>query len=233
MPTTSMMNVILRHPRQEISRLQLPYFAGVVPRWLLENNSVVEYRGIVENEYGIGGVTHISLSLHQQQPTPIPSKCNLAPNFPTRIRSDPGRKRKENLTRSLPIVTTHDTRENKEKKSKPPWRCTSYLLPFTFFSYFLLFFLHMHACMPTEQKKAQDRKKEKKSNRNCKAGNLDTACRLPLQELINTCLPPVPVLYIAYLTFILFFSFRIFLFCFWGFRIDSRVPVPIPVPKLS
>lgn len=67
--------------------------------------------------------------------------------------------------------------------------------------------------MPTEQKKAQDRKKKKEiSNRNCKAGNLDTARRLPLQELINTYLPTCrlyitlpPHLYIAYRAFIRFF----------------------------
>lgn len=85
--------------------------------------------------------------------------------------------------------------------------------------------------MPTEQKKAQDRKKEKKSNRNCKAGNLDMACRLPLQELINTCLPPVSVHcllpYFHSSLYEFFFSF------FGGFRIDSRVPVPVPKPKLS
>lgn len=84
--------------------------------------------------------------------------------------------------------------------------------------------------MPTEQKKAQDRKKEKKSNRNCKAGNLDTARRLPLQELINTCLPPVPVHCLPYFHSSLFENF---FSLFWGFRIDSRVPVPVPVPKLS
>lgn len=182
-----MMNVILRHPRQEISRLQLPYFAGVVPRWLLENNSVVEYRGIVQNEYGIGGVLHISISLHQQ----LPSHQNAILLQTSQLASAQtrGEKERKNLTRSLPIVTTHDKQKNKGKKSNPPWRCTSYLLPFTFFSYFLLFF-SSHACMPTEQKKVQDRKKKKEiSNRNCKAGNLDTARRLPLQELINTYLP--------------------------------------------
>lgn len=162
MPTTSMMNVILRHPRQEISRLQLPYFAGVVPRWLLENNSIVEYRGIVENEYGIGGVLHISISLHQQLPShqnAILLQTSQLASAQTRGKKKK-KKKKEHLTRSLPIVTTHDTQKNKEKKSKPPWRCTSYLLPFSLTFYF--FFLHMHACMPTEQKKAQDRKKRKK-----------------------------------------------------------------------
>lgn len=88
--------------------------------------------------------------------------------------------------------------------------------------------------MPAEQKKAQDRKKKKEiSNRNCKAGNLDTARRLPLQELINRYLPTSCTVYIAYLTLLSFFSFEIFLFFFRGFRIDSRVPVPLPKPKLS
>lgn len=85
--------------------------------------------------------------LHLPPPTtPISSKCNLAPNFPTRIRSDPGRKRKENLIRSLPIVTTHDTRHTKEQRKKKSNSMEMYLLPFTFFSYFLLFF-SSHACM--------------------------------------------------------------------------------------
>lgn len=71
--------------------------------------------------------------------------------------------------------------------------------------------------MPTEQKKAQDRKKKKEiSNRNCKAGNLDTARRLPLQELINRyLLAYLLYLYIAYLTLILLFLN--FLLFFWGF----------------
>lgn len=99
--------------------------------------------------------------LHLPPPTtPISSKCNLAPNFPTRIRSDPGRKRKENLTRSLPIVTTHDTQKNKEKKSKTPWRCTSYLLPFSLTFYF--FFLHMHACQLSRRKHKTEKKERNK-----------------------------------------------------------------------
>lgn len=108
-----------------------------------------------------------------------------------------------------------------------------YLLPFSLTFYF--FFLHMHACMPAEQKKAQDRKKKKEiSNRNCKAGNLDTARRLPLQELINRYLPTsctCTLLTLPYFHSSLFENF----FSFWGFRIDSRVPVPVPVPipKLS
>lgn len=88
--------------------------------------------------------------------------------------------------------------------------------------------------MPAEQKKAQDRKKKKEiSNRNCKAGNLDTARRLPLQELINTYLPTSCTC--TLLTLLSFFSslFEFFFFLFWGFRIDSRVPVPVPVPKIS
>lgn len=226
MPTTSMMNVILRHPRQEISRLQLPYFAGVVPRWLLEINSVVEYRGIVQNEYGIGGVLHISISLHQQ----LPSHQNAILLQTSQLASAQTRGEKErkiSLARfQLSRHTTH--KRTKKKKSKTPWRCTSYL----FLLLFTFFFLHMHACMPAEQKKAQDRTKKKEiSNRNCKAGNLDTACRLPLQELINRYLPTSCTVYIAYLTFILLFLN--FSFLFWGFRIDSRVPVPVPVPKLS
>lgn len=229
-----MMNVILRHPRQEISRLQLPYFAGVVPRWLLENNSIVEYRGIVENEYGIGGVLHISISLHQQLPShqnAILLQSSQLASAQTRAKKKEKRKEKRN-SHSL-ASNCHDTRHTKEqrkRKSKTPWRCTSYLLPFSLTFYF--FFLHMHACMPAEQKKAQDRTKKKEiSNRNCKAGNLDTACRLPLQELINRYLPTSCTVYIAYLTFILLFLN--FSFLFWGFRIDSRVPVPVPVPKLS
>lgn len=146
MPTTSMMNVILRHPRQEISRLQLPYFAGVVPRWLLENNSVVEYRGIVQNEYGIGGVLHISISLHQQ----LPSHQNAILLQTSQLASAQTRGEKErkiSLARfQLSRHTTH--KRTKKKKGKlhgdvPPRR---YLLPFTFFSYFLLSF-SSHACM--------------------------------------------------------------------------------------
>lgn len=182
----------------------VPYFAGVVPRWLLENNSVVEYRGIVQNEYGIGGVLHISLSLDQQ----LPSHQNAILLQTSQLASAQTRGEKERkISLARFQLSRHTTQKRtKKKKSKTPWRCTSYLFPFTFFSYFLLFF-SSHACMPTEQKKAQDRKKKKEiSNRNCKAGNLDTARRLPLQELINTCLPPVPVHCLPYFTFILFFS---------------------------
>lgn len=54
--------------------------------------------------------------------TPISSKCNLAPNFPTRIRSDPGQKENEKKRKisfarfQLSRHTTHDTQKNKEKK---------------------------------------------------------------------------------------------------------------------
>lgn len=202
MPTTSMMNVILRHPRQEISRLQLPYFAGVVPRWLLENNSVVEYRGIVQNEYGIGGVLHISLSLHQQQ---LPSHQNAILLQTSQLASAQTRGEKErkiSLARfQLSRHTTH--KRTKKKKSKTPWRCTSYLLPFSLTFYF--FFLHMHACQLSRRKHKTEKKKKEISNRNCKAGNLDTARRLPLQELINRYLPTSCTC--TLLTLLSFFSF--------------------------
>lgn len=150
--------------------------------------------------------------------TPISSKCNLAPNFPTRIRSDPGQKKEKKGKKKFSLarfqLSRHTTHKRTKKKKVnlhgdvPP---TFYLLPFSLTFYF--FFLHMHACMPAEQKKAQDRKKKKEiSNRNCKAGNLDTACRLPLQqELINTCLPPVPVHCLPYFHSSLFENFFSFL----------------------
>lgn len=159
--------------------------------------------------------------------------CSKLPNsHPLR----PGAKKK-GKSHSL-ASNCHDTRHKKEQRKKkvklhgdvPP---TSYLSPFSLT--FCFFFLHMHACMPTEQKKAQDRKKKKEiSNRNCKAGNLDTARRLPLQELINRYLPTSCIC--TLLTLLSFFSFLVFSFfsfLFWGFRIDSRVPVPVPIPKLS
>lgn len=161
MPTTSMMNVILRHPRQEISRLQLPYFAGVVPRWLLENNSVVEYKGIVQNEYGIGGVLHISISLHQQLPShqnAILLQTSQLASAQTRAKKKKKKgKEKFSLARfQLSRHTTH--KRTKKKKVKlhgdvPP-TFNFYLLPFSLTFYF---FFSSHACMPAEQKKAQDR----------------------------------------------------------------------------
>lgn len=76
----------------------------------------------------------------------------------------------------------------------------------------------MHACMPAEQKKAQDRKKKKEiSNRNCKAGNLDTARRLPLQELINRHITLPPNLYIAFALLSFFSSVEIFFSVFGVF----------------
>lgn len=208
MPTTSMMNVILRHPRQEISRLQLPYFAGVVPRWLLENNSIVEYRGIVQNEYGIGGVLHISLSLDQQ----LPSHQNAILLQTSQLASAQTRGEKERKISLARFQLSRHTTHKRTKKKKAKLHGD---VPPTFYLFLLLFtFFSSHACMPTEQKKAQDRKKKKEiSNRNCKAGNLDTARRLPLQELINTCLPPVSVHCLPLLSF---FSFRIFLFFLLG-----------------
>lgn len=100
--------------------------------------------------------------------------------------------------------TTHKRTKKKKVKLHGDVPFTSYLLPFSLNFYF--FFLHMHACMPAEQKKAQDRKKKKEiSNRNCKAGNLDTARRLPLQELINRYLPTSCTC--TLLTLLSFFSF--------------------------
>lgn len=149
--------------------------------------------------------------LHLPPPTtPISSKCNLAPNFPTRIRSDPGQKKREkkgkkkfSLARfQLSRHTTHKRTKEKKKQNS----MEMYLLPFTFFSYFFTFFFFtcMHACQLSRRKHKTEKKKKEISNRNCKAGNLDTACRLPLQELINTCLPPVSV---HYFTLLSFFSF--------------------------
>lgn len=183
------------------------------------NQLGVEYRGIVQNKYGIGGVLHISLSLDQQ----LPSHQNAILLQTSQLASAQTRGEKErkiSLARfQLSRHTTHKRTKKKKVKLHGDVPFTSYLLPFSLNFYF--FFLHMHACMPTEQKKAQDRKKKKEiSNRNCKAGNLDTACRLPLQELINTCLLAYLLyLYIAYLTFILFFSNFSFLFLGFSYRL--------------
>lgn len=167
MPTTSMMNVILRHPRQEISRLQLPYFAGVVPRWLLENNSVVEYRGIVQNEYGIGGVLHISLSLDQQLPfhqNAILLQTSQLASAQTRCEKE----RKMSLARfQLSRHTTH--KRTKKKKSKTPWRCTSYLLPFSLTFYFF-FFTCMHACQLSRRKHKTEKKQPELQSRKLRHG---------------------------------------------------------------
>lgn len=101
--------------------------------------------------------------LHLPPPTtPISSKCNLAPYFPTRIRSDPGRKKK-GKSHSL-ASNCHDTRHTKEQRKKkvklhgdvPP---TSYLLPFSLTFYF--FFLHMHACQLSRRKHKTEKKRKK------------------------------------------------------------------------
>lgn len=157
MPTTSMMNVILRHPRQEISRLQLPYFAGVVPRWLLENNSVVEYRGIVENEYGIGGVLHISISLHQQ----LPSHQNAILLQTSQLASAQTRGEKERKISFARLQLSRHTTHKRTKKKKAKLHGD---VPPTFYLFLLLFtffFLHMHACQLSRRKHKTEKKRKK------------------------------------------------------------------------
>jgi len=124
------------------------------------NQLGVEYRGIVQNKYGIGGVLHISLSLDQQ----LPSHQNAILLQTSQLASAQTRGEKERkISLARFQLSRHTTHKRTKKKSKPPWRCTSYLLLFTFFSYFFtFFFLHMHACMPTSRRKHKTEKKRKK-----------------------------------------------------------------------